>query len=54
MGYIRLNNEGRLYIGREEKWAARRFEFPTKKINVHAESESLLRAWYMWKHENRL
>lgn len=54
MGHIRLNNEDCLYIGREEKRAARRFEFPTKKINVHAESESLLRAWYILKHENRL
>lgn len=40
MGYIHLNNEGRLYIGREDKRAARRFEFPTKKINVHAEGET--------------
>lgn len=44
MNYIHLNNEDRLYIGREEKQAARRFKFPMKKINVHAESEPLLRA----------
>ena len=48
-----MNNEDHLYIGHEEKRAARRFEFPTKKINVHA-GQPLLRARYILKRENRL
>jgi len=49
-----LNNEDSLYIGRKEKLAARRFEFSTKKINVHAGGEPLLRARYILKRENGL
>lgn len=51
MRYIRLNNKDRLYISHKRKQAARRFEFPTEKINVHAGCKLLLRARYILKRE---
>lgn len=55
--YIRVNNEKLSYVRRGKKQVARRFAFPTKKINVHAAGETPSLAFYalcILKRENRL